>query len=779
MKDWNKEPKSVSKFKVFLQILMIFAFVDFILMITFRLLDIDKSWKIMLDPFLLALLSGPFLYKWVIGSAISITEEKLIESEHQYKITHEMLSAMYEASPLAIIVLDQEERVQLWNPAAEKIFGWREDEVINQPYPIIPESDKEWLSSVIWYYQKVADKEVKRLRKDGTLIDVSLSTATLHDHVGNVNGVLAILMDISQRKQAERYLRQTLKQLEDMKFALDESAIVSITDRTGLITYANDKFCKISQYTRDELIGQNHRIIKSSHHPTSFFAEMWDHLNQGKVFQAEVKNQAKDGSHYWVETTIVPFLDEEGVPYQHVSIRKDITDRKRAQEVIQHMAYHDDLTELPNRRKFKKRLAASIETARQHGHSLAVLFFDMDRFKNINDSLGHDTGDRLLQIIAQRLKKAVGELGIVARMGGDEFMVMLPRLAKEEEATLMAQTIQDIFQEPVIIYGHEMYITSSIGISIYPDHGDHVEILMKYADVAMYHAKKEGSNNIQLYSKSMFKRAHERLITETNLYRALEREELMVYYQPQMDLRTGKMVGMESLIRWNHPEWGFVSPATFIPVAEETGLIIPIGEWVLKTACLQNKAWQDQGYEPIVVSVNLSIRQFLKSDLIDQIARILVETGLEPRYLELEITESMTMDVERTIQTLQELKELGVGISMDDFGTGYSSLNNLKRFPIDKLKIDQSFIRDLPNGSKDAAIVSTIIGMAKNLHLKAIAEGVEKLEQMNFLKEKDCDEIQGYYWSRPLPAMEMESFFSNHSMKKTELPVIGYLKGNG
>lgn len=760
MKDWNKEPKSVSKFKVFLQILMIFAIVELFIMTSFELLKIDRIIEIILDPLLLALLSGPFLYKWVIGSAISTTEEKLIESEYKNKITNEMLNAMFEAAPLGIIVIDKEERVQLWNPAAEKIFGWRADEVLGRPYPVIPESDNEWIKSVIQGHQKVADKEVKRLRKDGTLIDVSLSNAALHDHEGNVNGVLAIIMDISQRKQTERDLRQTLKQLEDMKFALDESAIVSITDSAGLITYANDKFCRISKYSRDELIGENHRIVKSGHHPTSFFAEMWKQLNQGKVFQAEIKNRARDGSHYWVETTIVPFLDDEGHPYQHVSIRRDITDRKRAQEVIHHMAYHDDLTELPNRRKFKKSVAAGIESARFHDHKLAVLFFDIDRFKNINDALGHDTGDRLLQVIAQRLEKAVGDLGMVARMGGDEFMVLLPRLSNSDEATWVAQTILEVFREPVIIYGEELRITSSIGISIYPDHGDHVEILMKYADAAMYHAKREGRNNIQIYSRSMFRRAHQMLITETHLHKALEREELMVYYQPQIDLRTGKIIGTEALIRWNHPEWGFVSPATFIPVAEETGLIIPIGEWVLKTACIQNKAWQNQGYEPVVVSVNLSIRQFLQPDLIDQIARILQETGLEARYLELEITESMTMDVERTIQTLKKLKSLGIQISMDDFGTGYSSLNNLKRFPIDKLKIDQSFIRDLPDGSKDAAIVSTIIGMSKNLHLKAIAEGVETIEQMNFLKEKDCDEFQGYYWSPPIPAREMEGFFS-------------------
>lgn len=766
MVNWKKEPKTVSRFQVFLQILMIFALVELIIMGSFRLLGINGPKEFILDPVFLAILSGPFLYRWVIGNAVSTTEEKLIESEHQYKTTHEMLSAMYEASPLAIIVVDKEERVQLWNPAAEKIFGWRADEVIGQPYPIIPQSDKKWIESVMCNEIKVADKEVKRLKKDGTLIDVSLSNATLHDHEGNVNGVLAIIMDSSQRKQAESDLRQTLKQLEDMKFALDESAIVSITDSTGLITYVNDKFCRISKYTRDELIGQNHRIIKSGHHPTSFFAEMWKLLNQGKVFQAEVKNQAKDGSQYWVETTIVPFLDDKGQPYQHVAIRRDITDRKRAQEVIQHMAYHDDLTELPNRRKFKKSLAASIESARCHDHKLAVLFFDIDRFKNINDALGHDTGDRLLQVIAKRLEKAVGDQGMVARMGGDEFMVMLPCLTSPDEATLIAQTILEVFHEPVIIYGQELHITSSIGISIYPDHGDHVEILMKYADAAMYHAKREGRNNIQVYSKSMFKRAHQMLITETHLHRALEREELMIYYQPQMDLRTGKLVGMESLIRWDHPEWGFVSPGTFIPVAEETGLIIPIGEWVLRTACLQNKAWQTRGYEPVVVSVNLSIRQFLQSDLIDQIARILQETGLEPRYLELEITESMTMDVERTIQTLINLKALGVGISMDDFGTGYSSLNNIKRFPIDKLKIDQSFIRDLPNCPKDAAIVSTIIGMAKNLQLKAIAEGVETIEQMNFLKEENCDEIQGYYWSPPIPAMEIERFFQPSALHK-------------
>lgn len=445
-------------------------------------------------------------------------------------------------------------------------------------------------------------------------------------------------------------------------------------------------------------------------------------------------------------------------------IARDVTVQKQDEAKINYLAYHDALTGLPNRRYVEEKLDAMIEEARQGGYMVYVMFLDLDRFKLINDSLGHDYGDLLLKEAAMRLSNCIGERGIVSRLGGDEFMVMLADLSQESVAQV-ADSLNRTIEQPFLINGHELYITTSIGISRYPTDGEDRQGLMKTADTAMYSAKERGKNSYHLYAPDLQQITSDKMFIQNELNRALALGELTLYYQPQVSAKDGSVVGMEALIRWNHPERGLVSPDQFIAVAEETGLIVPIGDWVLKTACQQNKAWQDQGLPPIRVAVNLSARQFLKKDFTGTVAAILEQTGLAPHYLELEITESTMIDVHRASNTLAELKQLGVHIAIDDFGTGYSSLSYLKEFPLNRLKIDRSFVRDMKKSASNRAIVSTIISMAHNLELNVIAEGVETDEELAFLKEHLCEEVQGYLFCKPLPLEEVTSFMQEQKRR--------------
>ena len=438
-----------------------------------------------------------------------------------------------------------------------------------------------------------------------------------------------------------------------------------------------------------------------------------------------------------------------------VSIEEPYRQRKFSEERINYLAYHDELTGLPNRRLLSERLSGELTRAQENGSIMAVLLLDVDRFKTINDSLGHTVGDRILRSVTERLLAVVDNREYVFRMGGDEFTILLTDLAAREEAEATAIRIIQSFTEPIPMEHSEYHITVSVGVSFYPDEADNVDDLIKNADIAMYSAKTL-RNEYRLFTPGMNSTADERLQLENDMRRALEQEQFFLLYQPQLDLTSSRTVGVEALIRWQHPQRGLLSPGAFIPIAEENGQILQIGEWVLQEACRQNKRWQEQGFSPITVSVNLSMRQFAQADLVARVQGILAETGLEPQYLELEITESMTSDVDYAIGTLTELKALGVKISIDDFGTGYSSLLYLKKFPIDKLKIDRSFVTDLTVDSSDAAIVTTIALMARHLNLRVTAEGVENSNQLNFLKDQQCQEAQGYYFAKPIPPREVE-----------------------
>lgn len=419
---------------------------------------------------------------------------------------------------------------------------------------------------------------------------------------------------------------------------------------------------------------------------------------------------------------------------------------------VEYMAFHDNLTDLPNRALFGELLSQMTEHAKRYDKRLALLFLDLDRFKGINDSLGHDAGDELLREITRRLQDSIRASDVVARLAGDEFVVLLPELGSRAQAEPVAEKIRDAASKPFVLFGHEFRITVSIGISIFPDDGEDQETLLKNADSAMYHAKEQGKNNFQFYTKELDTNSLERLTFESSLRHALERDEFRLHYQAKRNLSTGEVTGMEALLRWQHPELGLIAPMQFIPLAEETGLIIPIGHWVLRTACQQNVAWQKQGYPSLTMAVNLSARQFLDDNLVDDIKRALDDTGMDPHLLELEITESMVMqDLQRTIQVLEELKAMGIRVAIDDFGTGYSSLSNLKHFPVDTIKIDRSFVGDAARSAEDQGLTQAVIAMGKTLSLRVVAEGVETQTQFSFLRSQSCDEFQGFYGNEPLP----------------------------
>ncbi|ABO49880.1 diguanylate cyclase/phosphodiesterase with PAS/PAC and GAF sensor(s) [Desulforamulus reducens MI-1] len=446
--------------------------------------------------------------------------------------------------------------------------------------------------------------------------------------------------------------------------------------------------------------------------------------------------------------------------------QQELAERKRIEEILRYLAYHDSLTELPNRTLFNDRLSMALNQAHRNKNKLAVMFLDLDHFKKVNDTLGHDIGDQLLKGIAQRFSKLLRKGDTIARIGGDEFTILLHNITRAENASIVADKIIDTLANPWIIGNHEFHITTSIGIALYPDDGTDAESLLKNADAAMYQAKEMGRNNYQFYTPTMNAQTLRRFELENNLRRALDRKEFVIYYQPQVEIHTGKIVGVEALIRWQHPQRGMISPAEFIPMAEETGLIIPIGEWILRRACAQNKAWQDRGFSPMRVTVNLSARQFLQPHLPQYISNVLEDTGLGPQWLELEITESLAMkDVAFTEKTLIELRKMGITLAIDDFGTGYSSLNYLKRLPIDILKIDRSFIHDLNTESDDVAIISAIITLGHNLKMKVVAEGVETKEQLMFLRQQQCDLMQGYLFTKPLPVRELEQKYLSNNTK--------------
>jgi diguanylate cyclase (GGDEF)-like protein/PAS domain S-box-containing protein len=581
-----------------------------------------------------------------------------------------------------------------------------------------------------------------------------------------------------QRKQAEDALKESEEHFRSLVEQASDSFYVHDTE--GRFIDVNQRGCEGLGYKRKELLSMSVKDIDIDLSMDEL-KNLPGQISAKAPISRESRYRRKDGSIYPVEIRTGP-IEING--RQHLlSLVRDVTERKEMQDHIQHLAYHDSLTDLPNRAMFNRHLSHAIAQARRHRKKLAVLFIDLDRFKIINDTLGHDAGDRLLQEMALRLSSSLRNTDLVARMdssndlvarlGGDEFVVLIEDASDPSHISHIAHKILTNMVEEFFLNGQLVHITASIGISIFPDDGRDEFTLMKHADIAMYRAKEKGKNNYQFYSAQMSLHTANQLALESNLRRAMERNELELHYQAKVEARTGRIIGVESLVRWNHPDLGLLLPDEFIPLAEEIGLVTNLSKWVLTEACRQNLRWQEQGLPPLLIAVNMSARQFEDDDVLADTARILEETDMDPALLEVEITESMMMyNPDKTIQILSELRKMGIRIAIDDFGIGYSSLSHLKQFPIDIIKIDRSFIQDIPGDEADEAITAAIIAMGKSLKITVVAEGVETARQLEFLSNLNCQEIQGYLFSKPLPADEFAALMWSNLEKNTYLPVL-------
>jgi diguanylate cyclase (GGDEF)-like protein/PAS domain S-box-containing protein len=558
-------------------------------------------------------------------------------------------------------------------------------------------------------------------------------------------------------RRARRLAEANLRSSEALLHSIVNTAAdgIIVIDGTGMLEFVNAAIERMFGWKPPELIGRNVDCLLPTRHrhaPRRMMSEK-DPGNHAPIIDAgrEMKAQRKDGSVFPIEFTFGEMWIEGRIKY--AGIMRDVTERKCAEERIRHLAHYDYLTGLPNRTLFSQLLEQALSESKFAQKQVAVLFIDLDRFKLINDSLSHESGDAVLQQMAKRLTDALPRRDTIARFGGDEFAVLMRDCSIPKDAAETAQKLLTALAQPLLLEGQEYHLTASIGISAFPGDGENAQTILKHSDIAMYRAKEHGKNNYQFYSSQMNLHSFERLVLERFLRHALEQDEFQLYYQPKIDLVTNCVTGVEALLRWIHPGMGIISPTKFIPLAEETGLIVPIGAWVLRAACAQNRAWQEQGLPALTVAVNLSARQFAQEDLHETIIAVLDETGLPPELLELEITESVTMEnPEHAAALLRKLKALGIRLAIDDFGTGYSSLSYLKRFPIDNVKIDRSFIKDIPHDQDDVAITQAVIAMAHSLRLKVIAEGVESEDHLRFLREHGCDEAQGYLFGAPMPA---------------------------
>lgn len=593
------------------------------------------------------------------------------------------------------------------------------------------------------------------VRPDGTVRVVQSQGEVYFDEEGRPQRMAGTVHDVTEKKKAEEERRKLSMAVEQA------SDWVMITDKQGTITYVNPAVTTITGYTRKELVGQSPELFKSGKHDPSFYRELWQTIGLGKTYRNIFTNRKKNHELFHLDMTITPVRDDQGTITHYLATAKDITQQLDLEERLNHLAYYDALTGIPNRNLTKDRLKQALARAEANKKGVAVLFLDLDRFKFLNDTFGPDLGDKILKETAARLVGALGEGESVGRVGSDEFTLILADLDHPDGVVMMIEKIIAAAFRPMQVNDEEIIVTSSLGVSIYPQDGtDHVT-LMKNATTACFRAKSLGGNNYQFYSPGMNIMAEEFVALGKKLFQATKKEEFILHYQPYFQIDTDKLVGLEALIRWQRPEYGLLPPGTFIPVLEETGIIREVGEWTMRETWRQVKAWLAAGYSLVPVSVNFSPIQFRCCELPSMVERVMQETGMDPQYIFLEITETALMqDVEFTRSVLKQFKEMGFGIAIDDFGTGYSSLSYLKKFPIDYLKIDISFIKDIISDPDAAAIVMAIISMAHNLGLKTIAEGVETKEQYQILRLLRCDIVQGFYFSHPQPAAEIEKIFT-------------------
>ena len=709
------------------------------------------------------------------SAAVALENSALLAERRQaaraLRESEALKASVLASAACGIVATDRQGLITVFNPGAEAIFGYVAEEVVGKVTPMLWHDADEiaavaavnrdlGLPAATGFDALVArarssgeadEREMTGVRKDGCRIAIRLAVTVMRDAQGALAGYLGTIVDITAQKQAAAQLHLAAKVFEQ------GGEGIAITDAACNIVMINQAFTRITGYSEVEVLGRNPSLLASGRHNEAFYQSMWESIESLGHWQGEIWNRRKDGSVY-PEWLLISRVDGDGAPTHYIGTFIDITQHKEAEASIQRLAHFDALTGLPNRSLLEERVRHDLARAHRGREALALMFLDLDRFKNVNDSLGHRVGDALLIQVAERLRRAVRDEDTVSRLGGDEFIVVLPSTDADGAAHVAAKLLE-VMAPAYRIEQHELTCSLSAGIAMYPADGESFEALSMSADTAMYRAKQSGRNAYCFFTAEMQERSARNLQIENDLRRALENGELRLHYQPQFALTDRRLVGAEALLRWQHPQLGMVSPVEFIPIAEECGLILPIGEWVLRAAVSQLRVWQQEGLPPMTVAVNLSAVQFRQANLTDVVSRILDAEGLSAQFLELELTESVAMDNPlAAIATMDKLRALGVRMSIDDFGTGYSSMSYLKRFRVHKLKIDRSFVADLAADPEDEAIVTATISLARDLGLQTIAEGVESEAQLAFLRAKGCDEAQGYLFSQPLAPAQFAAF---------------------
>ncbi len=676
-------------------------------------------------------------------------EDALRRSENKYR-------ELFWSNLDGIVISSLEGQVIDANPAFLSLIGYSLDQLKPQNFWQVVSENSEAverynLDNKVMRFGFCDEFEVEYINRLGSAIPVSVKTVAMRDPDGRITAVWRMVRDISERRAAEERMQLAAKVFENTAEG------IMITDAHVRIRSVNRAFTEITGFTQEEVLGQRPTVLSSGRHSKEFYDGLWSVLSEQGQWQGEVWNRRKNGEVYpeWLAINAVKSLAGEVTHY--VAIFSDQSERKAADERIQFLAHFDVLTGLPNRGHLQDRALLAIQNAAHDNGKLGVLLLDLDRFKTINESLGHAAGDILLKIASERIRRVLGAGEVVARQGGDEFLVLLPLINDAADAVHVAERILAEFAAPIDVYSHSLAITGSIGISLFPDDGRDFDTLVRNADAAMYHAKSSGRNNYKFYTADLNARAREILAIESQLRHAVDRQEFVLHYQPQVEMSSGNIIGAEALIRWNHPTLGLLGPLHFIDVAEERGYIVQIGNWVIREACRQIAEWHAKGLPLMTVGVNLSALQFRHQELVGLLQDALAEYQLPGSCLDVEVTESVIMDdLETTVQTIRAIQAMGIRMSIDDFGTGYSSLAYLKRFKADKLKIDRSFVRDIPGDQDDSAITRAIINMSKNLNMQVVAEGVETVEQWQFLAQEGCHQVQGYLLSKPVPAAAVE-----------------------
>ncbi len=679
------------------------------------------------------------------------TEQAMRESEARYR-------TIFENSEAATIIIEENMIISLANAKFEAMTGYTKAEVEGKLAWTIAVQADDLQRMMIYHALRRRQTDAAPVRyefrirhKDGDLRDVYASVAL----IPGTNKSVASLTDITDLKKTERELRKLSLAVEGT------SDWVLITDRNGSIEYANAAAIELSGYSREELIGKNPRILQSGQSDPMVYKEMWETILSGQPYRAILKNRRKNGELFELYHTITPLKDEKGEITHFIATSKDLTQQRQFEDRLNYLAYYDGLTGLPNRTLLLDRIKLEIPRGEFRKRLVIVLAVDIDRITYINETLGAEVGDEVLKETGRRLSAVVREGDSVARLGRNKFAMLLVDVAQSQDVVIVVNKVFHACRQPLQVAGTDLGVNVHIGISVAPQDTEDAAELVKNAEVALAKCQEQGLNTYQFFTTDMNRLASTFALVQKSLFHALKNNEFLLYYQPYFDVHTRKIAGMESLIRWNSPEHGFVYPSNFIPVLEETRMIIEVGQWIVQEVCRQIRSWQDRGYAMVPVTTNLSAVQFKQTDLGDFLEATVRQSGIDPRNLAFELTESaMMQNPEQVRVLLSRLKDLGISISIDDFGTGYSSLSYLKKLPADNLKIDISFVRDITNNPDDGAIVSSIVSMAHNLHLKTIAEGVETEEQLKILHILRCDMVQGYYFSKPVPADAVESMLT-------------------